>query len=55
MLIKDMQWEWRTAGFLRLYLGAGYTEKSVRLGVHSYCLNIDYCKCLQLFSILHLL
>lgn len=24
MLIKEIQREWRTAGFLRLYLGAGY-------------------------------
>lgn len=55
MLIKDIQWEGRTAGFLRLYLGAGYTEKSVRLDVHSHSLNIDYYKHLQLLSMLHLL
>lgn len=55
MLIKDVQQECRTAGFLRVSLGAGYIENSCRLDVHTSSVSIDHYKHLQMFSILHLL
>lgn len=55
MLIKGVEQECRTAGFLRVSLGAGYVEKSSRFDVHTCSLSIDYYEHLQLFSILHFL
>lgn len=53
MLIKDVQWECRTAGFLRVSVGAGYIKKSCSFDVHTSSLSIHYYKHLQMFSILH--
>lgn len=54
MLIKDVQQECRTAGFLRVSLAAGCIEKSCRFDVHMFSLSIDYYKHLQMFFLFYI-